>query len=119
MSSDPTVDVSNDPIADATPTSTAGPQALQDREAGENHELPDSATSTDTATLADEENETPYVPHLVPTTPEPSRPNTRLRAKKESLVYPEPITDIPSETEETSVTTPGRRVVRRTSTARA
>jgi len=64
---------------------------------------------------------TEYIADAVPESPTEHviRPKTRFRAKLDALVIPEPCTDLPSETEETTVKPQGRPARRSSATARA
>ena len=64
---------------------------------------------------------TEYLSDAIPASPTEHvlRPKTRLRAKLGALVIPEPCTDIPSESEETTLKPQGRPARRSSATARA
>jgi hypothetical protein len=95
---------------------------------GKRNELPDKTVLDAMETVAtishsnqDDSMATEYLSDAIPASPTEHvlRPKTRLRAKLDAIVIPEPCTDIPSETEENTVKPQGRPARRSSATARA
>ena len=85
----------------------SAPVELQSMDHGsiveELNELLDTTASGDPKISDDEDQELLYVLEIISPSPDTNRPKTRYQACLDSLVYSEPATDIPSETEGTSV----------------
>jgi len=89
----PTADTVCDKTIDATRATTVG----------KSNDL-SGKKSIEDPTSNDERNVELYISDTVPASPTPAnhRPTTRLRSRVASMVIPEPVTDIPSESDSSS-----------------